>query len=76
MNVTLEGIASCAIAGTVVFNSWLSYRNGQRAKGIAADLNEVKIQTNGLNAKLLQVTGDSQFAKGLKQGEENPIGTH
>jgi hypothetical protein len=56
-------------ACVLVFNCYQTYRNGQRSKGIATELNQVKAQTNGLSAHLVKITGETEFARGLKQGE-------
>lgn len=64
----LGEIAQALIALTVLFNGWQSYKNGQRAKGISADVKEVITATNGLTQKLVKVTGEAEFAKGVEAG--------
>lgn len=61
-------ITSCTSAGALI----VSLRNGERAKRIGAAVKEIAVQTDGINAQLVKVTGEAKFAEGLKQGEDNP----
>ncbi len=42
--------------------------NTVQAHFIVKQCNEIKHQTNGLNAALIKATGEIEFARGLKQG--------
>ena len=64
-------IAQLMTAGALVFNCWQTWRNGRHAKDIKSEVADIKKQTNGITEKLLQVTKDAEFAKGVKQGENN-----
>ncbi len=50
-----------------------SNRRGQRNEyhlvETKASVKQLAGQTNGIQAELLKVTGEAEFAKGLKQGE-------
>ena len=59
MGAFLTGIAA-AIASAVA-----TIRAGQ----VKADLNDVKKEMNGHMQQLLKVTGESERAKGIKEGE-------
>jgi hypothetical protein len=63
--IDFSGIAQIITSLVLVATFVQSYRNGQK-------LNAVKEQTNGLSSHLVKLTGEAEFAKGLKQGEENP----
>ena len=49
-------------------NILLTWRNGQRAKNMVLTMDTIKAQTDGINEKLVKVTGESEHAKGMLQG--------
>lgn len=61
--MTIVEATSMVTALGVLFNIWTSLRNHTK-------IAEVQLQTNGLNAHLVKLTGETEFAKGLKQGTE------
>lgn len=50
------------------FGAVQSWRNGKRADRITGTLDVIKEQTDGINSKLVKVTGESEHAKGMLQG--------
>ncbi len=66
---TAIGIALIGSATTVLVslvNVGLALVNNQRGKRNEDHLVEIKTQTNGMQAELLKVTGESEYAKGVK----------
>jgi len=63
VGLTLTGLSSA-------FNVFLTWRNGIRAKAISAMVHVIKEQTDGINEKLLAVTGEAEHAKGVLQGAQ------
>ncbi len=67
-----------AIVGSVttvvvsVVNMVLAIQTRERGKRNEDHLISLKDQTDGLSEKLVKATGESEFARGLKQGEDNP----
>jgi hypothetical protein len=55
------------LVGAIVqlLNWRTNHRNGER-------INAVAVQTDGIKDALVKVTGESEFAKGLLAGKENP----
>jgi hypothetical protein len=65
--LTAAGLALTGMSSA--FNVYLTWSNGQRAKKIASVVYDIRKQTNGINDQLVKVTGEAEFAKGLKEGE-------
>ena len=61
----LADIAQLITAIVLALNFWQSWRNGRAIKS-------VQVQTDGINAHLVKVTGEAKYAAGVKHGEENP----
>jgi hypothetical protein len=68
----LTALGLCLTGVSSAVNVVLTLINGRNTRQIAKTIDVIHTQTNGLNEKLLTVTGDAEFAKGLKQGEEHP----
>jgi hypothetical protein len=59
----LQSIAQFVTAIVLLLNYLQSRKNGKI-------ISDVKLQTDGINAKLVKETGDAKFAEGVKHGEE------
>ena len=68
--LTAIGLALTGVSSAI--NVVMTFMNGRHARQISRTVDAIQLQTNGLNDKLLQVTGDAEYAKGLKQGEDHP----
>ncbi len=75
-NVTISLIGAATTVVLSVINlsfAMKSNRRGQRNEyhlvETKASVKQLAGQTNGIQAELLKVTGEAEFAKGLKQGE-------
>lgn len=53
-------------------SSVLSFLAARWSLQNAIAIKAVEKHTNSMKDALIQVTGEAEFAKGLKQGEENP----
>ena len=65
--LTAVGLALTGMSSA--FNVYLTWHNGQRAKKIANVVYGIQQQTNGINDRLVKVTAEAEFAKGVKEGE-------
>ncbi len=77
--VTISLIGACVTVVVSTINALLTLGVRRRGKRNEKSLTEtkhavqaIKDQTDGINDKLVKVTGESEFARGLKQGEDNP----
>ena len=52
-----------------LLNTYMSHRREQRNAETRVKVDQLVQQTNGITEQL----GKSEFARGLKQGEENPL---
>jgi hypothetical protein len=68
----LSDIAQVIAALALLGNMLIALMGYRQSKANGGKLDEVHNATNGMSAKLLEVTGTSEYAKGLKQGEDNP----
>jgi len=79
MTVNAGEVAQLIIACTVVFNCWQSWRNGQRAKKIEANVYTIEKATNSMKDALVAATAKASLAEGiasgLEQGRNEPRGT-
>lgn len=73
---SLGDVAQAIAACVLVFNAWQSWRNGramkraeQKIEASEERLKVVQEQTNGLNAKLVEVTGAARYAEGVQHGK-------
>lgn len=70
----LIGQLAQLITALVVLATFMqSVRNGRQGRRNAAKIEEVHKATNSMKDELVRTTGESEFAKGLKQGEDNPL---
>ncbi len=68
--VTMCGAIAAPLIG--VANGMLSHVREQRNAASREKVEQLEKNTNGINKALLKVTGDAEFAKGVKQGEDHP----
>lgn len=66
--ITAFGLLLTGISSA--FNVLISWRNGERAKKIVGEIEVIKTQTDGINSKLVRVTGEAEHAKGVIQGAQ------
>jgi hypothetical protein len=74
--VTISLVGACATVSASLINAVLSYLSNQRGKRnenhlieTKDSLHALKVQTDGLQEKLIRVVGESEHAKGVKEGE-------
>lgn len=67
---SLGDIAQSVIAVTVAVNCYQSWRAAHMTNKIIEEVTVIKEATNGLSAKLLEVTAEAKFAEGVKHGED------
>lgn len=60
---TLGDMATVVATAVIVYNAIQTHLTKKLA-------GEIKVQTNGLNAALLKVTGKKEFARGFKKGKK------
>lgn len=70
----LGDIAQLITAIAVAYNIWQTWRVRKKSRQIMTDVADVKEQTNGLNSKILELTGDAKFNEGLLQGRHEGNG--
>ncbi len=75
-NVTIALIGSLTTVVLATINGFFAYAANSRSKRNEGHIVEtrnavtdIKRQTDGINDQLLKVTGEAEFAKGLKEGE-------
>ena len=56
----------------VIVTAYLSYRSNRQSKANAVQIEEVRQGVNGQSAALLKVTGEAEFAKGMKAEQDAP----
>lgn len=68
-NVTISLIGACTTVVVSALNLGFSMASSKRGKRNEQHLAGLSVQTNGLQEKLLKVTGEAEFAKGVKHAE-------
>jgi hypothetical protein len=75
--VTISLIGAVTTVLVSALNVYLAFENAKRGQRNEAHLLETKDavteivkQTNGIQKELIKVTGEAEFAKGLKAGEQ------
>lgn len=64
----LTEIAQFITAITVVFNSWQTWRNSQRAKRIEENVQTIEKATNSMKDALVEATAKASLAEGHAEG--------
>lgn len=71
-DTAIAAIGSVLSAALGVLNTYMAHSREQKNAATRTQVDQLEKNTNGINAALLKVTGESEFAKGVKQGEEAP----
>jgi len=69
--ITMLGSVLAALIG--LLNTFVSHKREQRNQQTRIDVQQLKENTNGISDHLVKLTGESEFARGLKQGEDHPL---
>ncbi len=70
VTISLIGAASTVVISLV--NAGLALMSHDRGKRNEQTLVDLKQQTNGIQEKLVKVTGEAEFAKGVQSEKDKP----